>query len=109
MKKAFSRSLLAAVLFCSCKSGPSEEELKHCLLRQYDCESAVQLNSFKIENSREVTGMLGDKEYEYIVSGEIEWTADCQAFFQLVHAGKKEHFTDKHIFMVKMDRGWGCP
>ncbi len=109
MKKAFTGCLLSVVLFCSCKSRPSDEEVKHCLLKQYDCENAVQLSEFKIENSREVTGLTGDKEYEFIVSGEVEWTADCSSFLQVIHAGKKERFSDKHVFLVKMDRGWGCP
>src|SRR5258708_4534155 len=105
MKKGFIGFLLPAVLFCSCKSGPSEEEVKHCLLKQYECENAVQLNAFKIDNSRQVTGLMGDKEYEFIVSGEVEWVSDCQALFQLIRAGKKERFTDKHVFMMKMDNG----
>jgi len=99
--------LLAAL--CSCKSKPSEKEVMNCLLKQFDCGDNIRITQFEIENSQEGMAFMGQKQYEFIVSGEIEYTAGCQSFFQVIPAGTRQKVKDKHVFLVKMDKGWSCP
>lgn len=109
MKKLIFVPFIFMLVFVSCHNKPSEAAVQSCLLKQYDCSDHAKIISFKVENSAPIPEYMGTKGYEFIVSGQIEWTADCQSLFQVIPAGHIEAFQDKHVVLVKMDNGWTCP
>lgn len=101
--------LIAASILNGCKSRPSNDEIKSCLLKQYDCGNSAQVNSLQLVNSRKIKDLFGQEEYECIVTGEIQWISDCESLLHVIPRGKKEPFQNKEVYLLKMDKGWGCP
>ena len=101
--------LIAACSVYSCKSGPSNDEIKGCLLKQYDYGNCAKVNSLELVNSRKIKDLFGQEEMECVVTGEILWTSDCETFLHAVPPEKKEAFRNKDVYLLKMDKGWGCP
>ncbi|GEM_PF-2459453 len=109
MEKILCGLIISAVVLYGCSNSPSDDEIKRCVLKEYDCGNYARINSIKVVNSRKIKDFMGQEEYEVYVDGEIEWTNDCQSFLQTIQAGHKERFLNKAIVMAKMDKGWGCP
>lgn len=101
--------LLIAFLMTGCKDQPSEKEISQCILNSYTCGNYAKINRLQIINSR-TDNFMGTKSCTVYVNGEIEWLTDCQTgFFSVIPAGRKETFTNKSVYLIKMDKGWGCP
>lgn len=101
-------SLLLVTFSYGCKTKPSNDEIKKCILKDFLCGQSAKINSLTIINSSE-REFMGIKGYEFIVEGEIEWTSDCQAgIMGPVQAGYKQTFANKKVFVRKMDNGWTC-
>lgn len=104
--KLLSASLFITLLFLSCKSEPSEDEISKKILMEYVCPETAKVVSLKISDSKETETIIGGKAYAYMVSGEVEWPAGCTDFGTGITAGYKEPFENKTVTLAKTEDGW---
>jgi hypothetical protein len=98
--------LLVVLLFCSCKSKPSDADIKRKILLDYTCPETVQVSFMQINNTEVATSFIGLKGYEYTVSGEVEWKEGCNDFGTNLPRGYKEKFANKKVILIKGEEGW---
>lgn len=107
MKTMIAPGLICSVmLFCSCKSKPSEQDISKKILLEYVCPDNAKVENLKVTNAKETESLFGLPALQYTVSGEVEWSAGCDEAFGNLPAGYKEPFDNKIVTLVKTDDGW---
>lgn len=97
--------LLVAFL-CSCGGGkPPDSEIKKKILMSYVCNETATVNNLTIHETKDAESIGGNKGYEYVVSGEIEWKEGCREFGMNAEPGRTERFENKRVFLIKGDDG----
>lgn len=106
MKTIISSLIFICLLFCSCKSKPSEKDISKKILLDYVCPENAKVNALKIINSKPTETLLGMPALQYTVSGEVEWAGGCDEAFSNLPLGYKESFNNKTVTLVKTEQGW---
>jgi len=94
------------ILFCSCKSKPSEKDISKKILLEYVCPENAKVDNLKIIDTKKTESFFGLPALQYTVSGEVEWMNGCDEAFGNLPAGYKEAFDRKTVTLVKSDDGW---
>jgi|ADGO01.1.fsa_nt_gi hypothetical protein len=104
MLRVFATILIASMVFTSCSSGPSADEIKKKILLNYVCRQTAKVNNLEVLEQKETKTMFGGKAMELLVSGEVEWPDGCKALGARVGPGYKEKFQRK-VFLSKLENG----
>lgn len=101
-------SLITLLLFCSCKSKPSNDDIKKKVLAEMPCSENAKFTDFKVVKSGDEETAMGVTGIEYTVSGEVEWPEGCTFLGSQLPAGHKEKFDNKSVVFIKneQDKKW---
>ena len=99
-------AVFTLILFCSCKSKPSEADISKKILLEYVCPENAKVNNLKVLDTKKTESVFGLPALQYTVSGEVEWLNGCDEAFGNLPAGYKEAFDRKTVTLVKTDNGW---
>lgn len=106
IRKILFACTISLLLFCSCKSKPSNSDIEKKILLEYTCAETAKVNGLQVLKSTPTTSIFGLKGVELLVSGEVEWPSGCNEFGTGLPAGYKENFENKRVVLIKSDEGW---
>ena len=98
--------IFAITLFGSCKSSPSDEDIRRKIALDYPCPETILVGPIQIIDRKPTTLFLGLKGYQLLVSGEVIWEMGCNELGTILPAGYKETFNNKKVVLIKGEEGW---
>ncbi|MGB8191342.1 MAG: hypothetical protein WCF67_05450 [Chitinophagaceae bacterium] len=105
MKNIIPAAVLLLLIMSSCKSKPSDADIKKKILFEYVCNENAAVNNLQILNTKDAVAIFGNKGFEYEVSGEVEWKNGCREFGTNIQPGFTEKFERKTVFLIKGEDG----